>query len=199
MKHCLTALLLLALLPGCADDLESPKSQTAQLPDSANKAKQFFPVLDYLKGEVRNVDSFATAVRVYITANGKTDSSIINVERFNALMQEFLSPELSKDNLEKYYTETSFFDQTTSTSTFTYATKNDDLEFHRIDVLVQGSDAFDKVSSIYLEKFTGNNDSSVLKKVLLVAGRSAVISSETVIGRNKPMVTQQKYVWKDWE
>jgi len=113
-------------------------------------------------------------------------------------MQEFLPPELSKENLEKYYSESSFYDQTTQTSTFTYATKNDDLEFHRIDVLVQGSESYDKVSSIYMEKFIGGGDSSMIKKMLLVGGKSLMINSETTVGNNKPVTRQEKYVWKDW-
>jgi hypothetical protein len=197
MKSCLFSLLLIALLSGCADEIESPLPD-AQLPDSVNKAKQFFPVLDYLKGELNNVDSFATAIRVYTTLNGKTDSSMIKVEDFNGIMQEFLPPELSKENFEKYYSESSFYDQTTQTSTFTYATKNDDLEFHRIDVLVQGSESYDKVSSIYMEKFIGGDDSSMIKKMLLVGGKSLMINSEKTIGNNKPVARQDKYVWNDW-
>jgi hypothetical protein len=197
MKSCLFSLILIALLSGCADQIESPLSE-ARLPDSTNKAKQFFPVLDYLKGELNNVDSFATAIRVYTTLNGKTDSSMIKVEQFNGIMQEFLPPELSKENFEKYYSESSFYDQTTQTSTFTYATKNDDLEFHRIDVLVQGSESYDKVSSIYMEKFIGGDDSSMIKKMLLVGGKSLMINSEKTVGNNKPVARQEKYVWNDW-
>jgi len=78
MKSCLLSLFLIALLSGCADQIESPLPE-AQLPDSANKAKQFFPILDYLKGELNNVDSFATVIRLYTTANGKTDSTMIQV------------------------------------------------------------------------------------------------------------------------
>ena len=197
MKSCLFSLFLIALLSGCADEIESPLPG-ARLPDSTNKAKQFFPVLDYLKGELNNVDSFATAIRVYTTMNGKTDSSMIKVEEFNGIMQEFLPPELSKENFEKYYSESSFYDQTTQTSTFTYATKNDDLEFHLIDVLVQGSESYDKVSSIYMEKFIGGDDSSMIKKMLLVGGKSLMINSEKTVGNNKPVARQEKYVWNDW-
>jgi hypothetical protein len=197
MKSCLLSLFLIALLSGCADQIESPLPE-AQLPDSTNKAKQFFPVLDYLKGELNNVDSFATAIKLYTTTNGKTDSTMIQVAQFNGIMQEFLPPELSKENFEKYYSESSFYDQTTQTSTFTYATKNDDLEFHRIDVLVQGSESYDKVSSIYMEKFIGGEDSSMIKKMLLVGGKSLMINSETTVGNNKPVTRQEKYVWKDW-
>ncbi|MHA4843789.1 hypothetical protein ACX0G7_06490 [Flavitalea antarctica] len=198
MKSCLLSLVLITLLSGCADELESPLPE-ARLPDSTNKAKQFFPVLDYLKGELSNVDSFATAIRVYTTFNGKTDSSFVTVDQFNGIMQEFLPPELSKENFEKYYSESSFFDQTTQTSTFTYATKNDDLEFHRIDVLVQGSESYDKVSSIYMEKFIGGEDSSAVKKILLVGGKSLLINSETTVKNNKPVIRQDKYVWNDWK
>ena len=197
MKSCLLSLFLIALLSGCADQIESPLPE-AQLPDSTNKAKQFFPILDYLKGELNNVDSFATAIKLYTTTNGKTDSTMIQVAQFNVIMQEFLPPELSKENFEKYYSESSFYDQTTQTSTFTYATKNDDLEFHRIDVLVQGSESYDKVSSIYMEKFIGGEDSTMIKKMLLVGGKSLMINSETTVGNNKPVTRQEKYVWKEW-
>jgi hypothetical protein len=198
MKSCLLSLLLFSLLSGCADEIETPRTE-AQIPDSTLKLKQFFPILDYLKGEVNNVNNVATAVKTYVTANGKMDSGFVSTEQFKAIMQEFLPVELNKENFEKYYSESSFFDQTTETSTFTYATKNDELEFHRIDVLVQGSESYDKVSSIYMEKFVGNNDSSVIKKVLLVGGKSLTINSETTVGGKPPALKQEKFVLSGWE
>jgi len=194
MKSCLLSLLLLALLTGCADDVEIPRPE-AQLPDSTNKAKQFFPILDFLKGEVRYVDSFGAAIKHYITVDGKTDSGYVQINQFRNTMQEFLPAELSKENFEKYYSESSFYDETTQTSTFTYSTKNDDLEFHRIDVLVQGTESYDRVSSIYMEKFTSNNDSSVIKKILLLGGKMVIINSETTVRKSKPVLKQEKLVW----
>ncbi len=198
MKSCYSLFFVLVLLTACADDVETLQP-AARLPDSTNKAKQFFPVLDFLKGEMRTVDSFATAVRHITTINGKTDSGYVTPEQFKAVMQEFLPADLSKENFERYYTESSFFDQGSETSTFTYSTKNDDLEFHRVDVLVQGSDAYDKVSSVYLEKFTANGDSSLIKKVLFRSGNSVLISAETSRGNQQPYLRQDKYIWGNWE
>jgi len=182
----------------CADDTD-PTQPAAALPDSVNSVKQYFPVLDYMRGEVRMVDSFATAIRQYVTVNGRTDSGFITPDQFRNIMQEYLSADLSKENFERYYMESSFFDEGTQTSTFTYSTKNDELEVHRVDVLVQGTETYDKVSSIYLEKFSANDDSSVIKKVLLRNGASVVINSEVTKGNAAPVVRQEKLVWNDFE
>lgn len=182
----------------CADDPESIQPASS-LPDSVNNVKQYFPVLDYLRGEMKMVDSFATAIRRYSTVDGKTDSGYITPDEFRNIMQEYLSADLSKENFERYYTESSFFDEGSQTSTFTYSTKNDDLEFHRVDVLVQGTESFDKVSSIYLEKFAGNDDSSVVKKVLLRNGSSVMINSEVSRRNAAPVIKQEKLVWNDFE
>lgn len=198
MKSCFLLLLVISLFTSCADDPQTGTNTAEnQLPDSTNKPKQFFPILDYLKGEVRAVDSFIPSVKQVVTINGKTDSAYLPVSVFDHLMQEFLPAELSKENFEKYYSESSFFDETTQTSTFTYATKNDDLEFHRIDVLVTGTETFDKVSSVYMEKFTGNEDSSVVKKILFRSGKSVVINSETTTKGNATLRKQEKLVWNE--
>lgn len=199
MKACFVPLILICLLTACADEVEknNPAAPATELPDSTNKAKQFFPILDYLRGELKNMESYATAIKTYTTVGNKIDSGFIKPEQFNTIMQEYLPSELSKENFERYYTESSFFDETTQTSNFTYSTKNDELDFHRVDVLVQGSETFDKVSSVFMAKFTGNDDSSVAKNILFTPGKSVLINSETIV-RGKKETKQEKFLWS-WE
>jgi hypothetical protein len=194
MKNRFLAFMLAFVIIGCSDEIPA-ENETATGSDTAIAAKQFFPILDYLRGEVRIVDSSGTAIKRYTVVDGKADSGYIQTDQFKKIVKEFLPAELSKENFEKYYTESSFFDQSTQTSTFTYSTKNDDLEFHRIDVLVQGSASYDKVSSVYMEKFAGDNDSSVIKKVLWKGGESVIINSETVVGNGPPIVRQERLIW----
>ncbi|MET0298403.1 MAG: hypothetical protein ABW036_01535 [Flavitalea sp.] len=199
MKACFVPLILICLFTACADDVENnnPAAPATELPDSTNKAKQFFPILDFMRGELKNIGTFATAIKTYTTIGNKTDSGYIKPEEFNSIMQEYLPAELNKENFERYYTESSFFDETTQTSNFTYSTKNDELDFHRVDVLVQGSETFDKVSSVFMAKFNGNDDSSVVKNMLLTPGKSVLVNSE-ITTRGKKETRQDKYLW-NWE
>jgi hypothetical protein len=198
MKTSFFAAILIFFLAACKENNPASSAESKDTADSTKTAKVYFPVLDFLKGEIRDVDSFASGIRKYTTINNKTDSGFIKPASFKAIAGEFLGDDLKKENFEKNYKESSFFDQTTQSYTFTYSTENRDLAVQRVDVLVNPGEGFDKVKSVYLEKHSENKDSSVLKKMYWKAGESFMINSQIIIGSSDPVMKQEKVVWKDW-
>lgn len=180
---------------GSGTDAATSTKDSAKQDSTLAAAKAYFPVTDFLKGEIRNVDSFSSGIKKYNTVKSKTDSTYIPIDVFKQLAADFISPDLDKANFEKNYKETSFFDQTTQSYTFTYSTDDQALSIQRVDVLVNPGDGFDKVKSVYLEKHSDSKDSSVLKKMYWKAGNSFSVTSQTIVGSAEPIIRQQKVIW----
>lgn len=197
MKILLYALVLLFAL-GCENRNTAPK--VSSVTDSTQKAKEYFPVLDYIKSEIRYVDSLPVGIMKYTTENGITDSAYIKTEEFHELSREFLPDALTKKTFENEFLENSFFDNTTQYSSFLYTSINENIQLRRVDVLVKAENViYNKVNSIYLEKWIEKTDTSVMQKLLWKAGRNFQINTEIHTGNNKVSSKQVKVVWNSWE
>ena len=188
---------ILGMIIGCKDNEQPPVNQN--VPDSTKTNKAYFPVLDFLKGEIMMVDSLSAGIQKYIVKDSKSDSSYIPLEEFKRIAKEFLPEDLNSEAFEKNYKETAFFDQTTHLYTFTYSTDNKDLDVQRVDVLVNNGEGFDKVKSVYIEKYIISADTSTVKKMYWKAGRSLLINSETIRASGNPELQQLKVVWRNWD
>jgi len=161
--------------------------------------KDFFPVADYLNSEIGYVDSLPLKMVKYITINKKTDSMFIKLSEFDSLAREFLPVELNDSAFQQDFDESSFFDQTTNSLTFTYSTKNEKSRLKRVDVLANRTSGFDKVRSVYMEKDMVQNDTPVLKKMYWRSKKSFEIIT-IVRSANQPQVTNHlKVVWDNSE
>lgn len=196
MTNFLVAVALLGLL--CCNNPETAPSAD-QKPDSIAEPKVYFPVIDYLQSEIKYVDSLPVGIMKYTTQDGRTDSGYIKPEEFHRLAQEFISPVLTKDNFEKEYKESSFFDNTTKYSSFLYSTNNGSLPIQRIDVIAKPEDiVYNKVKSIYMEKFFDKGDSSFTEKLYWKAGENFLISTEIRTPSQEVITRQVKVVWNPW-
>ena len=150
-----------ALVCGCSNNKVQPPVKDSV----AVEKKDYFPVLDFLKGEMAYVDSLPLRIIKYSIIGGHKDSTIIQSAAFDTLAKEFLSPELEKTAFEKEFKESSFLDQTSQSLSFTYSTQNNALQIQRVDVLASPSLGFDKVKSVYMEKIFRAHDSTIIKKM----------------------------------
>jgi hypothetical protein len=165
----------------------------------AEKKKQFFPVLDFITSEIRAVDSLPIGIKMYTTKGNVLDSSYIKAEEFDRLAAEFTAADLEPGKFQMKYTETSFYDNTTKASSFVYTPVNNEDSVRRVNVLVTEGSAYDKVSGIYIEKFTSQNDSSVMRKLYWKPGKQFQINSEIQVPDKSPVVTQVRVVWNTEE
>ena len=193
MKKLLLGFTIL-LLMGCNDTEE--QSIPVKTVDSTEKVKAYFPVQDYIKSEIRQVDSLPVGIMKYTIQNGSVDSVYIKPEEFHQLAQEFLSPLLEKESFEREFSENSFFDNTTQYSSFLYSAINKSLPVQRIDVLAKPEDVvYNKVKSIYIEKHFESADSSVIQKLYWKSGQNFQINTEIRTAKPEVISKQVKVVW----
>src|SRR2546423_15059551 len=84
----------------------------------------YFPVRDYLRGEIGSVDSLPVGIMKKVILNNKTDSAFIERAEFKRLANEFIGSDIEKNSLEKNFTENSFMDESTGYLSFTYQARN---------------------------------------------------------------------------
>ena len=197
MKKLLIGCAFLSIFIGC----NNTRTQTeSQLSEDTTTAKAYFPVLDFIKSEIRYVDSLPVGIMKYTTENGNIDSGYIKQPEFHQLAQEFISPALEKELFEKEFSETSFFDNTTQYSNFLYSTANRKITLHRVDVLSKPEDeVYNKVRSIYMEKSFQRGDSSFIQKMYWKAGQNFLINTEITTSKPDVITRQVKVVWNPWE
>lgn len=84
--------------------------------DSLPVKKDYFPVTDFILGEINNIKSRGINP---VKKTGR-DSVYIRIENLEKEMTPFLNPVIDKNNMTGFFNESSFMDQSTHSFTFTY-------------------------------------------------------------------------------
>lgn len=88
--------------------------------ESRQEKEVFFPVTEYLKGQIAEIKAKGITPLRYIKKGNQTDSSWLNMNQLNDSFSDFLLPEIDSVKLANYYTGKRFFDQTLNEITLTY-------------------------------------------------------------------------------
>lgn len=161
--------------------------------------EQFFPLADYLEGEIAYVDSLPAGIRQYFSTTDGEDSGWMDRDRFHQLAAEFLPPETKEKNFENLFEENSFFDKSSGTSTFFYSARSDSSILRRVDVITAPGDIYDEVKSIYLEKRYRTGDTNIVKRMIWKPKRNFQIITQSAAGGLPPQTTLVKVVWDNRE
>ncbi|HSZ86866.1 MAG TPA: hypothetical protein VK787_12610 [Puia sp.] len=176
-------------LNSCKD--QKPATTT---PEQTEK-KNFFPVLDFLKGQIHYVDSLPSAILKIITENNKPDSSYIKREEFDKLAQDFILPDLQQNVFEKSFKESSFIDQTTQSATFNYTSTDSKLSVQRVDVLATPDELYSKVKSIFIQQTLNKNDTIIVKKLYWQTNKHFQIATITQAPNQSKKMKQLQVTW----
>jgi hypothetical protein len=120
----------------------------------------FFPVTDYIRGQLSEIDSLPVTPLKIVTYNGKQDSIWMKKEDIRPFAQPFLYPEIDTTNLKALFIERSFLDQTINAFTFSYDPIDklpDTLQLRRWDVYIDPKK--NTIKRIYIIKETSNKGS----------------------------------------
>ncbi|HEY0678815.1 MAG TPA: hypothetical protein VGD17_11050 [Chitinophagaceae bacterium] len=156
---------------------------------------EYIPVNDYIRNEIKSIDSLPVGILKRETNGGKGDSVFITPPEFKRLSAVFLPKELEKDNFQRSFTESSFFDQTTESLTFTYQANDPASSVRRVDVLASPSLQLDKIKSVYIEKSFSNADTVFNQKLYWKGGTSFTIITEKILAQKPPVIHQVKVIW----
>ena len=184
MKILLTVLVFGFLLLSCSNQDKS--SGNSPVKDSMEK-QSFFPVTDFIKGEIFNIKKSGINPLKYTTVKNRTDSAWIKIEALDSALQEFLTPVIDSANLITLFTERSFLDNSIDAITLTYdpvTTLPDSMLLTHWDVYIDPKS--NKVKRIYMVKDVEKNKTLQLtwvsnkwcKIISIVTGEKGVSTIE---------------------
>ena len=118
MKFPVTVLIITIFVLSC----NHAKNKTVEKVEPPAEPEQtaFFPVTDYIKGQITEIRNKGINPKKIIRTNNRQDSSWLKTEQLENEFELFLSPVIDSSNLSSLFTEKNFLDQTIDAFTFTY-------------------------------------------------------------------------------
>ena len=131
----------------------SKDSPPPQAKNNIDTIDNFFPVTNFIKGEIFQIKNGGITPLRKVIVNGKSDSSWVKMENIDSLTAIFTTPIIDTANCNTNFTENKFLDQTINAFTFSYEPKagvQNNFAFAKWDVYVNPET--EKVTRIYLVK-----------------------------------------------
>ncbi len=189
----LSGLTLLLLQVGCKD-------KTSTTDQESTERTAHFPVADYIRSELKEIDSLQLPVTLYKSGAEGTDTALLSTAECTNLAAPFMEPDLADPEVAGFFTESSFADQSIPSITFNYTSKEETMALKRVDVVLKPDPSVsDKVRTIYLEKSFMNGDTLVQEKLFWNDGHYYQIMRTKTTGTGEPLLSQVKVVWDPTE
>ena len=169
--------------------------EIAPLADSVN-VTSIFPVTNYLKGQLKEIDSMEVTPLKMIVANGKTDSIWLKRADIRPAAAPFLTPLIDSTTMSSFFSEKSFLDQTINLYTFSYDPKMklpDSIKLTHWDVYM--SPQTNTVTRIYMVKETVKNDTDVTTQLTWLSNKWFSIRTIKQLQGKQPEVKEEKMIW----
>jgi hypothetical protein len=200
MKQYLFTLAATCLLACNNHTAEKTSTEEPTQKDSTVNTQGFFPITDFIAGEMRVIDSLQLPLSKSVTINKVTKQFAVTDAEFKWFAKNFLQPDINDPALRTHYTESSIADQSVPSIALTYTTTDQSLPVKKINVFIKPDPVSnDKVSAIFIEKAYNNGDTAISQKLYWKAGRNMQVTTEKVFRGKALPVEQVKIIWDPTE
>ncbi|HUZ57689.1 MAG TPA: hypothetical protein VMU83_02800 [Hanamia sp.] len=163
--------------------------------DSVN-TQSIFPVTNFLKGQLLQIDSMQITPLKIMTINGKKDSIWLDKKDIRPAAAPFLTPLIDSTTMSSLFSEKSFFDQTINSYTFSYDPKvklPDSINLTHWDVYM--SPQTNKVTRIYMVKEKTENNADIITQLTWFSNEWFTITTISQSPGKKPEIKEEKMKW----
>ncbi|MES2776354.1 MAG: hypothetical protein V4722_19415 [Bacteroidota bacterium] len=194
MKNVIPFILLMALL-SCGDQATTKTaSDSLTAKNDSLKNVPFYPITQYIEGQIAYVDSTPLAIeKITFIDNKKVDSVLIDRQAFHELAAEFLKPDLNDKKIKPLYEENSFHDLTINTVTFNYTTTDRSQELQQADVLLNPENS--RVKNVIFRKNRMVGDTSLSVNGLWKHNMNFQLNYGIQPTNGKAQTKQIKVIW----
>ncbi len=163
---------------------------------TSEETQTIFPVTDFLKGQLREIDSMPVTPLKTITVNGKTDSTWLKRESIRPFAEPFLTPVIDSVSMSLYFSEKSFLDQTINAVTFSYDPRTklpDSIKLRHWDVYIDPQKG--TVQRVYLVKENDKDSNQITTQFTWKANQWCSIRTITQKPGNAPEIKEERMTW----
>src|SRR4051794_23659522 len=169
------------------------KQQSSEKP--AADSSVYYPINDYIRQQVKLVDSIPYYVYRVLVVNGKRDSTTISRPVFDSLVQQFIVPELEEGSLRKNFSESVYVDESTNSVTLTYTPKDSNANVQNAMVLLDTT--AHNVKWTFINMLQNKGDSTILQKIGWKGDESCYINRSVSYADGKRNEMQLNIVWNE--
>jgi ABC-type uncharacterized transport system auxiliary subunit len=190
MNKLLAGLICIACLTGC----KAKKKNT----DDESK---FFPVLSFIKGQVKNIDTSLYRIVKVETIDSASTTTYIKREEFQKYAKDFLDlPDISSEKWMDDYEETKMFDDVLNNVILTYTTTKPDNEVRREDVMLEPTNASgnSEVKNIIINTLQSNNDSTIEKNMVWYVNKRFTVVTKIQKSNRPEKIKKLELIWNDF-
>ena len=164
------------------------------------KKNDVFPAMDFIKGQIASVDTPLYSIMKLVALTDSTyDTTYVKRDDFKNLAKDFLeTPDISKEFGGKY-TEERMMNNDLGQAVFIATPNNKNLEVQREEVRIVPGPPDDKVKSIYIEKFSSNNDSAVIKRMTWYTDKKFQVITITQKKDGEEKTSVMEVIWNKGE
>jgi len=132
-----------------------------------DSTKAYFSVVDYLKAEVKKMDTLPLHFTKITTGDNTYDSSIITKKEFHSYAKEFLElPDIASPDKMDDYSEANDFDEVLNNVLLMYTAKKEDEPVRSQTIMMQPDDMGNThVKTILVSGVQSSKDSTVTKNM----------------------------------
>ncbi len=190
MRKTIFRLIVLSLLISCNT------KRSINQPAAADTSKSFFPVTDYLLGQIQELNNTPVTPLKITTYKGKTDSVWMKPGETNAFVKNFTMPVIDSLRLHGLFKEKSFLDQTINAFTLTYDPVKalaDTVILKRWDVYIDAGTH--NVNRIYIEKKLPDKEADYSQKLTWKTGQYCKIITMNDNDTSLQNVKEEQLIW----
>ena len=159
-------------------------------------ASSVFPVTEFLKGQLKEMDSAEITPLKVVIINGKTDSIWLKREDIRTNAVPFLTPLIDSAAMSPFFSEKSFLDQTINAYTFSYDPKMklpDSIKLTHLDVYMNPQT--NTITRIYMVKEYVENNTDITTQLTWLVDKWYSIRTITQQEGKQPDVKEVKMIW----
>ena len=158
--------------------------------------ESIFPVTNFLKGQLREMDSAAITPLKIVTVNGKIDSTWLKREDLRPIAAPFLTPLIDSATMTSLFSEKSFLDQTINAYTFSYDPKvkmPDSIKLTHWDVYMNPQT--NTVTRVYMVKESAKNNADTTTQLTWLVNKWYSIRTIAQQQGKQPEIKEVKMIW----